>query len=1193
VRQSLSEKKTGKTENKTGKGTRRKIRAAFLAAAVLATASVGLYFGPAVHAAGPASAQATSAPAASAQQRSAEQSSAAQRGSEQRASEQSSAAPKALPSKPLPKSLSLPLFFEPNQGQTAPQVKFLARGSGYALFLTADEAVLQLQQPRPNPRTATEVPATAPSSVIRMKLDGANSAAGISGAGQLPGKSNYFIGNDPAQWRNNIPQFARVEYTSVYRGVDLVYYGAQGQLEYDFRVAPAADPNQIVLSFQGASAHVVSGASGDAGDSGDLILSTANGDVRFHAPRVYQPATPVSGDASGHAEKAIAGSFRQLAGNKIGFTIGNYDHSRELVIDPVLTYSTYLGGSGAEGLVKVAVDTAGFIYVAGSTTSADFPLNTLYPNNPPFQSCLGEPGVAAGSCTASTAQNIFIAVINPTLVPPQFACGPALNPFCPAQLVYATYLGGSGVDSLAGIAVDSGFSIYVAGTTTSPNFPTNGTLAPFQAGPQTGTHGFLSRISNVNANNSTALIYGLAYSTYLAGNGTDTVTGMAIDSAQNAFVTGVTTSTNPPSAGFPANPNGYQLQSNSPENKQFFASKIYTAGSGSQSMLYSTYFGGAIPAAATAVGGGIAVDPPPASIVNMYITGTTNMLPGNGTTPGFPLFNAYQSCLDQASQTSCNGTNPTNTDAFVAKINPNTVSTASLLYSTYVGGSNNETGTAIAADTSGNAYITGSTGSDDWIGAGAAFQATYCNAVNATGCTDAFIVEIGNLSGSTYPLTYFTYLGGIGNDIGNDIKVDSIGAAHVVGTTTSPNFPTTVNTLQPMLIGTQNTFAASIRTSGVLAGDFSTYLGGSPTDQGTGVAIDVFGATYVAGTTTSAKFPISLTPFDSTLPGSPAAFVTEIGALSQLTITSATTSPSPSPVAAGTQVAFTFDLVNSGPDNASDVNFYAIVPTAGLASSPTAKITSGTGSCGAVSGDTLTCTIPSLVDQGTGTIEVDVTPSITGNYQTSLTPLSVSAQASANNTPVQGTTCLQCSQAVNVVDFSISASPTRQTVNDGDTATIQVTFCPVNKFGYNAAITPSQTTSPSMVTANSPTFNPTNPTLAGSACTTTTLSIATVVRPVTSGSLLRRGSFYAAWLPVGGLSLVGLGIGASRKRRRWLIGAVLGFIAGLILLQPACGSTATSATTSGGTLAGSYTVNLIGSAGTGASHNFSVVVEVN
>src|ERR1035441_1035339 len=277
------------------------MKAAFLAAAVLAAAGVVLYFGTAIHAAkssGPGSAA------------------------------RISAAHKALAST----AMSLPLFFEPNQGQTAPQVKFLARGAGYGLFLTADEAVLKLQHSalssqhsEPGFQLSTLRSQLASSSVIRMKLEGANPGASVSGAEPLPGKSNYFIGNDPAKWRHNIPQFARVEYKSVYPGVDLVYYGDQGQLEYDFRVAPAADPNRIALSFTGAASTRI--------ESGDLILATDQGDVRFHAPRIYQQ--------DGSAQKPIAGSFRQLADNKIGFTIGDYDHSRELVIDPVLNYSTY------------------------------------------------------------------------------------------------------------------------------------------------------------------------------------------------------------------------------------------------------------------------------------------------------------------------------------------------------------------------------------------------------------------------------------------------------------------------------------------------------------------------------------------------------------------------------------------------------------------------------------------------------------------------------------------------------------------------------------------------------------------------------------------------------------------------------------------------------------------------------------
>src|SRR5271169_1175637 len=328
------------TVEKTGNG----MKVALVAAAVLAIASVMFYFGTAVHAAkasGPGSTEQRSAERASADQRSAEQ---------------VFAPHQAIPSH----SVSLPLFFEPNQGQVAPPVKFLAHGAGYGLFLTADEAVLDLR------RAGKGQPSSG--SVVRMRLDGANSSASVSGVSPLPGKSSYFIGNDPSKWRRDIPQFARVQYQAVYPGVDLVYYGNQGQLEYDFRVAPAADPNQIALSFQGASARIVPG---DSGGSGGLVLSTANGEVRFHAPRVYQPAAPQSatGNASGSAEKAVAGAFRQLADNKIGFTIGEYDHSRELVIDPTLTYSTYLGGSNTESLVRVAVDSSLNIYLAGSTNS--------------------------------------------------------------------------------------------------------------------------------------------------------------------------------------------------------------------------------------------------------------------------------------------------------------------------------------------------------------------------------------------------------------------------------------------------------------------------------------------------------------------------------------------------------------------------------------------------------------------------------------------------------------------------------------------------------------------------------------------------------------------------------------------------------------------------------------------------------
>jgi len=1135
---------------KTGNG----MKAACTALAVLATAVAAFYFGTGVHAAkarGPVSAERRSA-----------------------ATEHE---------KLSSKSLSLPMFFEPNQGQTDPQVKFLARGSGYGLFLTGDEAVLELQGAAIPTQTSAAGAQRTPNSVIRMRLEGASPSARVSGAEPLPGRSSYFIGPDPARWRRDIPQFGRVEYTSVYPGINLVYYGNQGQLEYDFRIAPAADPSQIALSFTGASAHIVSGNSEDAGD---LILATAGGNVRFHAPRIYQPAAPGSGKASGNGKKTILGGFRQFADNKIGFTIGEYDHNRELVIDPVLSYSTYLGAGVTIGvpqpLVKIAIDPGDNIYVAGSTTSASFPVTNGSTLN-----------------SAPNAQNIFISKINPSPL--------AGDP----QLVYSAYLGGSGIDSLAGLAVDTSSNIYVAGTTSSTDFPTSSGALP-QPGPITGTHGFVTAL---NLTSSTQLndVYDVGYSTYLAGNGADTVTGLAIDQNRNAYVTGTTASSNAAAQlyPFPASPSGYQTVSNSPGKLQFFASKIDTNSSGYVSMLYSTYFGGAYPSPATATGGGIAVDPSGTN-VNMYFTGTTNMLfaVGTGVAP-FPILDAQQSCLNEASNKSCTQQTATAvTDGFVAKINPNYTGAASLIYSTYIGGSGNDSGVAIAVDSSSNAYVTGATSSNDWVIAGASFQTAYGG---LNGASNAYIAKIGSLSGTIYPLSYFTYLGGAGPDVGQAIQVDSVQAVHVVGSTSSPSsdpFPVTPNAPQACLgepgitncSGDSNAamdaFVASISTTagGTLLnplGDFSTYLGGSGSDQGTGVAIDIFGATYAAGVTQSSNFPIpaSVTPYQGSLIGSQDAFVSKISAVSSLTVTPATTSPSPNPVAAGTQVAFTFDIANAiGTDPASLVVFTALgLPQTGLASLPTAKVTSGSGSCGTAQGSTISCNIPNLAVNATASVEVDVTPAIPVIIPT---PLVISGSATANNSNVVAV-CNPPQMGANIVDFTMSASTTTPVINAGDTAQIQVVFTPTSKYGYNATITPSQTVTPSIVTAPAPSFSPTSVTLSGSGPGTTTLSIPTVARPISTGSMLRRRPFYAAWLPVAGLSLIGLGLAASSKRRRWVAGAVLGLIAGMILLQPGCGSSSTTTSPSGGTQPQLYTITIAGSAGTSASHNTQVTLQVN
>ncbi len=1094
------------TRKKTGIG----MKAGFLAVAMLAIASVAFYFATGIHTVS------ASGPAASSH----------------------------LP--PSSKSLSLPLFFEPNQGQTAPQVKFLAHGAGYGLFLTADEAVLELQHSAVSHQpagTSSQLSALSSqktsSSVIRMKLDGANSSPRVTGASPMPGKSSYFIGSDPSKWHRDIPQFGRVEYQAVYPGIDLVYYGNQSQLEYDFRVAPAADPNRIVLSFKGATTHI---------DSGDLVLSTPNGDVRFRAPHVYQQ--------DGKTQKAVAGSFRQLADNKIGFSIGDYERNRELVIDPILSYSTYLGGGGTESFVKIAVDANLFVYVAGSTNSVNFPP-------------LGGPEPPPG------AQDIFIAKINP------------LNSGT-SQLVNTIILGGTGVetDTLSGIAVDGGFNIYVAGYTDSPDFPT--TSSAFQKPPVVpNTHGFLTRLSY----NAGTLGYDLTYSTYLAGNQMDRVTGLAIDSSQaNAYVTGDTTSYNAISDGFPANANAFQKTSNSPGNPQFFATEINTTFGGSASMVYSTYFGGSNPGptATQKGGGGIAVDPSGSS-VSMYFTGTTNMLPqGLNGAPGFPLYSAQQSCLNAPGQTGACTSIPGPTDGFVAKLKP--VAGAIPAYSTYLGGSRNDNALAIAVDTNSMAYITGSTDSKDWA---------LCNGFECTPisqvATNAYVARIGTQSGSTFPVNYFTYLGGSGSDVGEDIKVDTLFGAHVVGKTSSPDLPV-ANWIKIPNLGTyqgqQDAFVALIlnHTGSLTGGDYLTYLGGTGLDDGTGIALDTYNSAYVAGTTQSADFPL-MNPYQASYAGSQDAFVTKIGTQSNLSFPKMTNSPTPNPVNAGSQAAFTFDIVNTGPDAATLLNFVATVQAgSGQVSNITAKVGSNVGTCNTAVGNTISCSIPNVAACGspctfTASVEVDVTPSISGG----LTTLTVSALANASNSVNTANT----SQQGPVVDFSVAAS-TPAPIAAGDTVSIPVNFCPTDLVhGYGGAtITPSQTTSPSMVTATTPVFSPTTVQLSGT-CISTTLSIATVARPVPTGSLLHRGSFYAAWLPIGGLSLVGLGLGAGRKRRRWLLGTVLGVIACIILLQAGCGSSGSSTTTNGGTIAGTYKITINGSAGTGASHSTSVNLRVN
>ncbi len=394
---------------------------------------------------------------------------------------------------------ALPLTFEANRGQVDAQVHFLARGPGYTLFLTATEAVMVLAQPSAvstQPSAFEEGLATparsvsedvASAAVMRMQVLGGNPAPPVTGLEQQPGVVNYFLGNDPAKWQSNVPTFARVEYDEVYPGIDLVYYGNPQQLAYDFVVAPGVDPSVIRLGFQGADALAVDAA-------GDLVLRAGGQELRQHAPVVYQQA--------GDARQEVASHF-VLEGSQVCFAVGAYDAALPLVIDPVLSYSTYLGGSDSDGSYGIVVGADGGMFLTGFTDSGNFPTAN------PFQ-----PAPRGGG-------DAFVTKLN--------ASGTAL--------VYSTYLGGNRYDTSEGIAVDAAGNAYVTGYTNSTNFPTFRALQPALRGSSD------IFVTKLHASGSA-----LAYSSYMGGSDHEDSDqcSIAVDGDGNAYLAGRTPSTDFP-----------------------------------------------------------------------------------------------------------------------------------------------------------------------------------------------------------------------------------------------------------------------------------------------------------------------------------------------------------------------------------------------------------------------------------------------------------------------------------------------------------------------------------------------------------------------------------------------------------------------------------------------------------------------
>ncbi len=655
----------------------------------------------------------------------------------------------------------LPLSFEINKGQTDGQVKFLSRGAGYTLFLTSNEAVLSLKQPKGEAGT----PRVGKSSVLRMKLVAANAHAKTEGLDQLPGKSNYLIGKNPRNWRTNVSLFERVYYHEIYKGVDLVYYGNQRQLENDFVVAAGADPNVITLAFNGAKKIATD-------NEGNLLLETGGGEVQLRKPVIYQ--------VSERGRQEIAGKYVLKSSGEVGFEVGTYDHARQLVIDPVLIYSSYLGGNGTEAGNAIVVDDAGNAYITGATTSTTFPLAS------PIDATLGG------------TQDAFVVKINPT--------GTAL--------VYSTYLGGSNTDTGIDISVDLLHDAYVTGRTASSDFPVMNAFDSTYSGG-TVEDAFVVRINaagsalvystylsgnfgargcGIWANNSQGLAYvtgttsvnfpvtssafeatnfnsgfltklctncsgasSLVYSTFLAHTGTASGQAVTADVAGDAYITGNVSS----NATSFATAGAFQTTFGG-GSADAFVERFDTTASGEAGRVYATYLGGSgkdIGGADGSLNPGKAIGIDSSGYV--YITGATN-------STNFPVVSA--------SQPNNGGQN----DAFLAKFSR---FGSQLLYSTYIGGPGDDFGKSVAVSTVGGVYVTGVAGPN--------FPTI--NSLLTPNPGIGFVTKF-NPSGLGVAVVYSTILSGVTGG-SNGIAVDRAGNAFVTGSTNASIV--TVNPFQP------------------------------------------------------------------------------------------------------------------------------------------------------------------------------------------------------------------------------------------------------------------------------------------------------------------------------------------------------------------------------------------------------------
>ena len=713
-----------------------------------------------------------------------------------------------------------PLLFEPNRGESTGAARFLAHGDHYTLFLAPTEAVMSVRDPASvalrgastTGRQHASLPSVSPPSSVRgdvlhMRFDGANGNASITAEDPQPSTTNYLIGSDPNGWHTSVPNYTRVRYHDLYPGIDLVYHGMRGRPEYDFVLAPGADPAQIGLSFSGVSSIAID-------RTGALIESLSDGGhIEQPSPAVYQVANGV--------KSPVRSGYRMIGRTGVGFTLGAHDLSQPVVIDPVIDYASYVSSEQTTG---IAVDRNGDAYVVGDGGASDFPTTSgafqtsvydaesavITKFNPQGSGVLYSTFIGGHTTTAApsgrpavdAAGNLYVAGIvtfasycqipscaDFPVTPGAFQTvfrGSSNSHFVVkldptgSRLVYSSYLGGSGFEKGPSVAVDTSGSAYVTGTTSSADFPTTpGAFQPHLGAPF-ATNAFITKINPRGS--------ALVYSSYLGGSSEDIAAQVAVGSDGTAFVVGTTLSTD-----FPTTFGAFQTTcAGTPACTNFagggtitdaFVTRVSANGG---SLVYSTYLGGgnAIQYGGNEFAFGIAVD----ASGFAYVTGYTDSI-------DFPVTSgAFHMRLSGL------------VDAFVTKLTPDG---AHLAYSTYLGGPeqgcdglDSEYSTGIAVDASGDAAVTGLECNDpNFPATSDAFQPTEPNATPRGPFTSDMNSWASLLNPDGSGLVWSGYLGGGGDDRGVGVAVDPSGNVYLAGITDSCDFPATPGAFQTALAG--------------------------------------------------------------------------------------------------------------------------------------------------------------------------------------------------------------------------------------------------------------------------------------------------------------------------------------------------------------------------------------------------------